>query len=133
MAESPPERLINQFKRRASIHLHVKVKRPKKPHQQSYQNTEATKVNTIMKQLEDLDGNRHGFNTNNNKFAPLFEPDNEEGTNHRNKPKTLIIVLSEYEEEEKTKEKKTRITKKTKTTGERRKWRIQMTLIVMMN
>ena len=52
-----------------------------------------------MEQMCDLDGNVHECNTNINQFLPLFESDNEEGTKHRAKPKTLIIVLSGEEKE----------------------------------
>ena len=74
------------------------MKRPKKLQQKSSQKTEATKVNAITKQLDDLDGNGHGRKTNINQFTPLFESDNEEGTAHRTKTKNPIIVLSEDEE-----------------------------------
>ena len=52
-----------------------------------------------MEQLEDSDGNGHGHNNSINHFSPLFESYDEEGTKHRTKPKTPIIVLSEDEKE----------------------------------
>ena len=48
-----------------------------------------------MEQLNDEDGNGHGRKININHFTPIFKSDNEEGTKHRKKPKTPIIVLSE--------------------------------------
>ena len=56
-----------------------------------------------MKQLDESYINEHGRKTNINHFAPIFESDNEEGTKHRTKPKTTIVVLSEYEEGSKNK------------------------------
>ena len=57
-----------------------------------------------MEQLDDLDGNRHGCNTNINHFAPIFESFDEEGTTTRTKPtKTTVIVLSEDEDREENK------------------------------
>ena len=97
----PPKRFDNQSNRKASIHCHIKVKRLKKPHQQSVQNTESTKVNTIMEQLDQWNGNRHRHNTNTNLVGPLLESDNKDGTKHRTKPKTQIIVLSENDKAEK--------------------------------
>ena len=99
MSKSPPKRLDNQYNVRASIHRRGKAKRPKNPHQKSAQKTEAIKANTIMEQSNNSDVNGHGCNTSINHFAPLFESDDEEGTKHRTKFKTPIIVLSEYEEE----------------------------------
>ena len=55
---------------------------------------EATKVNSIMTQLDDSDVNRHVRNTNIHSFVLIFESDEKEGTKHRMKPKTPIIVLS---------------------------------------
>ena len=52
-----------------------------------------------MEKLDNFDGNGHGRNTNTNHFAPLFKPDNDEGTKQRSKPNTIIVVLSEYWEE----------------------------------
>ena len=57
-----------------------------------------------MEQLDESDGNEHGRNTNINHFSLLFESDDEEGNNLRTKPnKTPVIVLSEYEDEDKNK------------------------------
>ena len=98
MAKYPPKRLDYQYNQRTVIHRHVKVKYPKNIQQQSSQNREATKFNAIMKKLDKSYGNGHRRKTNTNHFAPLFESDNEGGTKYRIKPKTLIIVLSEYEE-----------------------------------
>ena len=52
MAKSPPKRLESQSNWRTSIHRHIKLERPKKLQQQPPHKTEATKVNTIMEQLE---------------------------------------------------------------------------------
>ena len=76
------------------------MKRPKKPHQQSSQKTEATKCNFITDKLDSLDENGHKGTTNINHFATLFESDNKESTNNRKKPMNPIIVLGEDEEEE---------------------------------
>ena len=54
---------------------------------------EATKINAIIEQLDKSDINGHGRKTNINHFAPLFESYTEEGTKHRTKPKTIIVVL----------------------------------------
>ena len=43
IAKSPPKRFINKSNQRSSIHRKVQFKRPKKPPQQSAQNTEAKK------------------------------------------------------------------------------------------
>ena len=62
------------------------------------------KVNTIIEQLDELDGNEHRRNTNINHFAPLFESHNEEGTEPGTKPNnTPIIVLIEDEEKDQNK------------------------------
>ena len=50
-----------------------------------------------MEQLDESEGNRHGIKNNINNVVLLFESDYEEGNNHRTKPKTPIIVLSEKE------------------------------------
>ena len=55
---------------------------------------EATNVNTIMEQLDKSDGNGHRRENNINQFIPLYESHYEEGTQHRTKFKTPIIVLS---------------------------------------
>ena len=54
-----------------------------------------------MQQLKNSDANGHRRKTNINHSEPIFESDNEEGTKHRTKPKTSIILLSEDEEEKK--------------------------------
>ena len=75
-----------------------------------------------MEQLDELDGNVHGRTTNINNFVPLFESYNEEVTKLRTKPnKTLIEVLSEDEDNDKTKENRTRIIQNTKTTKKKEK------------
>ena len=74
------------------------MKRPKKLHKQSSKKTKATKVNSIMDQLDNLYGNIHERNTNINHFVRLFESDNGKGNRHKTKPKTPIIVLSEVKE-----------------------------------
>ena len=79
------------------------MKRTKNIKQQSSRKTEATEVNAIMEQLDELYINVHKRKTNINHFTPLFGSDNEEGTKQRMKPKNPIIVLSEYEEGRKTK------------------------------
>ena len=53
MTKSPTKCLNNQSNQRTSIHHHVKVKCPKKPHQQSSWKTEVTKFNAIMDQLNE--------------------------------------------------------------------------------
>ena len=55
---------------------------------------EAKKVNSIMDKLEESDGNGHHRENNIDHLAPLYESDNEEGTQHRTKPKNPSIVLS---------------------------------------
>ena len=55
------------------------------------------KVNYIMEQLDKSDGNGYRSKNNINHFVTLYESDNEEGTNHRTKPKTPTIVLIEGE------------------------------------
>ena len=70
-----------------------------------------------MEQLDYSDGDGHWCNTNINHFALLFESDDEESTKHRMKPRNPIIALSEYEEEDKIKGRKTRIMKMLKMTG----------------
>ena len=83
---------------------------------------EATKVNSIIEQLDESDGNGHRCNTNINKFTPLFESYDEEVTNTRKKSKkNPVILLSEYEDKDEKKEKITRITKKMKTIRKTRK------------
>ena len=72
MYKYPPKRLDNQSNRRTIFRVQVIVKHPKKPRQQSVLNTEATKVNSIMEQLDDLDENGYGRNTNINHFVLLF-------------------------------------------------------------
>ena len=54
-----------------------------------------------MEKLDESDENGHGRNTKINHIAPIFDYDNEEGTKHRTKPKTPIIVLNENKEEDK--------------------------------
>ena len=103
MDKSPPKHLDNQSNQISRIHRHINLKRPKKPHQQSAWKTEAIKANAIMKQLDYLDGNLNGSNTNINQFVPPVESYNEGGTKHRTKPKSPIIVLSEDYEEDKNK------------------------------
>ena len=56
---------------------------------------EAMKVNAIMEQLDDSDGNVHRGNTNINYFVPLLESYDEEGTKHKTKYNTPTIVPSE--------------------------------------
>ena len=53
--------------------------------------------------MDDPEGNGHCRNNNINNFAPLYESDDEEGTKHRTKPKTLIMLLSEKDEGRKNK------------------------------
>ena len=72
MAESSPERLDSQSNRRSRIHGHVKVNIPNNLHQQASRNTEATKFNAIVKQLEESDENGHRRRNNINKFSPLY-------------------------------------------------------------
>ena len=73
MDKSPPKCLEMQSNQRTSIWRHVKVKRSKKLQQQSSFKTEATKVNTIMEQLDELDGNGHRMRNNINHFESLYE------------------------------------------------------------
>ena len=47
-----------------------------------------------MDQMDKSVGNGHCRENNINNFAPLYESDNEEGTQHRNNPNTPIILLS---------------------------------------
>ena len=95
MDKSPPKRLDNQSKQRSSTHQQDRSKLPNKHPQQSYHNTKATGVNTIMEKLDDSDGNRHGRNTNINHFSLLFESYDEEGTKSRKKTKKMqVVVLS---------------------------------------
>ena len=94
MTKSQPKRLENKSKRRAKIYRHVKWKHTKNPTQQPDWKAEATKVNAIMDQLNDLDGNIHKRKINH--FTPLFESDNGEVTKPSIKPKkTPFIVLIE--------------------------------------
>ena len=58
---------------------------------------EATKVNAIMEQLDKTDGNRYQSKNSINHFATLYELYDEEGTKHRTKLNTTIIVLHEEE------------------------------------
>ena len=74
------------------------MKHPNKLQQQSSQKIETTKVAAIMEQLDELNGNRHVRKTNIIHFTPLFEFDDEEGTNHMKIPNNPTIVLSENEE-----------------------------------
>ena len=97
MAKSSPKRLENQSNRRNIIHHQGKLNNPKKLQQKSYRKTEATKVNAIMEKLDKSDINRYQIKNNINNFATLYELDNEEGINHRTKPKTPTIVPSEEE------------------------------------
>ena len=55
---------------------------------------EATKVISIVEQLDNSDGNGYWIKHNVSYFKPLYELDDEEYTNHRKKPKNPIIVLS---------------------------------------
>ena len=103
MAKFPPERLKSKSNQRTSIHRHIKVKRPKKLQQKSFQKTEAAKVNAITDQLDKLDKNRHHSKKNINHFSPLYESDDGEVTKHRMKPKSPIILLSEKEKGRKNK------------------------------
>ena len=57
-----------------------------------------------MEQLYKLDGNRYLSKNNINHLVPLYESDDEEGTKHRTKLKTAIIVLSEEEKGRKKEE-----------------------------
>ena len=54
-----------------------------------------------MEKLDEPYGNGYGSKKNINNFAPLFESDNNECTNHRTKPNSPIIVLREEEERRK--------------------------------
>ena len=65
--------------------------------QQSSRKTEAMKVNAIMEQLDKSDRNGYWRKNNSNNFESLYESYNEKGTNHRTKPNTSIIVISEEE------------------------------------
>ena len=56
-----------------------------------------------MEHLDESNGNRHFRENNINKFAPIYELDNKEGTKNSTKPKTPIIVLSEKEKVRKNK------------------------------
>ena len=56
---------------------------------------ETMKVNAIMKQLDDSNGNVHRGNTNINYFVPLLESYDEDGTKHNTKYNTSSIVLNE--------------------------------------
>ena len=104
MAKSPSELLDNKSNQMASIHRHIKSKHTNNTPQQSAQKTEATEVNAIMIQLDDSDGDIHLCNSNTDHFTPLFESEDEEGTNPSTKPKKIpVIVLSEYEDKEKNK------------------------------
>ena len=51
-----------------------------------------------MEQLDESNGNRNVRKTNIIHFTPLFEFDDEEGTNHMKIPNNPTIVLSENEE-----------------------------------
>ena len=97
MAKYPPKHPESQSNRRTSIHHHYKVNIPKKLQQQSYQKTEATKVNAIMEKLDELDGNGHHRKKNINHFTTIYKSDNKEGTQQSTKSNTPIIVLSEKE------------------------------------
>ena len=97
MAKYLTKRSDNQSKQSDSIHLHIKVKRTNNLQHNPSWKTKATKVNAIMKKLDDSDGNGHEWKTNINYFAKLFKKDNDEGTNNRAKPKTPIIVPNEHE------------------------------------
>ena len=98
MAKYLPKSINNQYNQITSIQHQDKVKRPKNIQQQSSEKTETTKVNAVIEQLDELIGNGHGSKTNINHFSPLFESYDEEGTKHRNKTKTPIVVLSYNEE-----------------------------------
>ena len=75
---------------------------------------EATKVKAVMEQLDKSYGNGYWSKNNIYHFAQLYGSDYKELTNHRTKPKTQIILLSEEEKGRKIKEVKTRVTKKKK-------------------
>ena len=81
---------------------------------------EATKVNTIMEQLKELDGNGHRSKTNINHFVQLLESDDAEINKYSTKPKTPIIVRSEDAKGSKIKEIKSRVMKNINMTGKRR-------------
>ena len=56
---------------------------------------EATKINAIMDKLDEFDENKKHRENSTNHFVPLYEANDEEGTHHKEKPKTPSIVLSE--------------------------------------
>ena len=56
-----------------------------------------------MDQMDKSVGNGHCRENNINNFAPLYESDNEEGTQHRNNPNTPIILLSVNQKRKKNK------------------------------
>ena len=95
MAKTPPKRLESQYSQRTIIHLHVKVKTPKKLQQKPSRKMEATKVNAIIKQFNKSDKNRHCRKNNINQFVELFELNDDTDTQHRMKINTPIIVLCE--------------------------------------
>ena len=72
MAKSPNKLLDIQSKQRTSVHLYIKVKIPKNLQQQSSHKTEATKVNAITEQLDELDGNGKHRRNKINHFAPIY-------------------------------------------------------------
>ena len=56
-----------------------------------------------MEQLGEFDGNGHRRRNNINNFAPIYESDDEEGTQHMTKSKITSIVLSDKYKEKKNK------------------------------
>ena len=56
-----------------------------------------------MEKLDKQDGNSHRRKNNINQFTPLYESNNEEGTQYRMKPKTPIIVPGEKDKGRKNK------------------------------
>ena len=54
---------------------------------------EAMKVNTIMEQLDKSNGNGHHRRNSINHFAPIYESENDEGTQHRTQHNTSRILL----------------------------------------
>ena len=62
-----------------------------------------------MEKLEKLDGNGFQIKNNINHFAPLYESDDNEGTYHRTKLKTPIIVPNKQEKGRKNKGDQTKV------------------------
>ena len=77
MAKSPLKRHKYQSNWRTSIQRRVKVKRTKKLQNKSSRKAESTKVNAIMEQLGDSDGNEYRSKNNINNFSPLYKSENE--------------------------------------------------------